>query len=545
MGDPKRDECPICGKDVPILQLGAMRSHRWARSSAAAAPGRCPGSGLTVEQARQQRDLLLAQGMPSPSNDTVIPAGETQPEVLTPEVVTGPQSASEPTPGTAVERATPRQVEHGEHERTAIEAAADAALAQPGMPGRDELLNLAVTARILCMSAAAPKLVRDNPHLAFHIALVGRDLGISPSAALELIDVLDTRGGLRLALSPQLMNGQLRRLGLGAVRPLKRTMHECVAAAYGPDGELLGETDFTWEDAIIAGLVDERCEPNHHWRSNGGQDRCRCNQGYRTYPKRMLWWRAGGFCADDYFPEAGLGMYTPEALGAAVDEDGRPLDPATVALPEGYEPKAGNGAARGLPQGEDRADGADLWDLQARAFALPPEQKTQLRERREHAQPLRTDAGVIPFFQLTVVGLRVARSLVGGFERAAVRDHPNFDPEAAKAVVLEHCWRVLLNASCWSTEGAAQAPVEPAPAPEDPEPAGDAPAATQAPLDVRHVDLADIRAEVEQLTDPADLIAELESHGIVIDTASASNVPVLRRLLVDAEAKAIGLDVDG
>jgi hypothetical protein len=188
----------------------------------------------------------------------------------------------------------PEEEPEGEH-TTALERAAEAALAMPGVPGRDEFFMLAAQARILAMSGAAPEAVRNNPHLAFHIAMVGRDLGISPSAALELIDVIDTGKGPRLSLSPQLLNGQIRRVGLGKIVPVEQTMERCVARAIGPDGEVLGETEFSWEEARVAGLVVQGCQPGQHtpkcldYRTH---PRERCNQGYRTYPKRMLWWRA-------------------------------------------------------------------------------------------------------------------------------------------------------------------------------------------------------------------------------------------------------------
>lgn len=246
---------------------------------------------------------------------------------------------------------------------SALDRAAEYALANPGAQGRDEFLALAATARILSMSGAAPELVRGNPYLAFHIALVGRDLGISPSAALAMVDVIPSKGGPQLSLSPELMNGQIARLGLGQIVPVVRTEERAIAVALAPGGHvdyrckrgwpthvegcecrgIIDETEFTWRDAQVAGLVHKDCNPGAHRSrptSHQGNWRCGCNQGYLTYPRRMLWWRAAGFCADDNFPSASLGLYSPEELGAAVDEEGRPIDPSTVALPEGYEPKA-------------------------------------------------------------------------------------------------------------------------------------------------------------------------------------------------------------
>jgi hypothetical protein len=467
MADQERIDCPVCAKDVTVVKAGTIRAHRYGGT-------RCPASQITPEAAKAL-GVTMVEDAPEP-----------EPAALVPEVI-APQAQT----GTALEPARPASA--------AIEAAAEAALANPGVPGRDEFLALAAQARILCMSGAAPEAVRNDPHLAFHLALVGRDLGISPSSALELIDVISTKNGYRLSMSPQLMNGQLRRLGLGSVKPLMRTKDTAIAAAYGPDGELLGETEFTWEDAVTAELVDTRCAPGQHWRN--GQTKCACRPGWRTYPKRMLWWRAAGFAADDYFPEASLGLYSPEELGAAVDDEGRPLDPATIALPAGYEPMPGNGHARGVPPVE-QADGADLWQLQARCWALPPEQKATLRQQRQGNEKLRAGAqgGVIPTHQLPVPAFRVMKALVSGLEGAAARADDSWVAAEQLESVNRHWQTVLLTAfltalNPWTGAGA----------PEDPGAAGGQETATQAPIppDPDDIDgqLEAIEREVAGLSD--------------------------------------------
>lgn len=249
---------------------------------------------------------------------------------------------------------------------SALQRAAEEMMATPGAPGRDEFLVLATTARILSLSRGAPKAVRDDPWLAFHLALIGRDLGISPSAAIAQIDVIGEGADAQLSLSPELLNGQIKRLGLGSIVKAASSDTACTAVALLPGGRLdyrcariwpehaegctctlqlvLGEVEFTWKDAQQAGLADGACAgPQEHTAAclQGGQGTRgkRCHQGYRAYPQRMMWWRAGGWCQSDYFPEASIGLYSPEELGAVVDpETGRPYDPATVELPEGYTP---------------------------------------------------------------------------------------------------------------------------------------------------------------------------------------------------------------
>lgn len=305
----------------------------------------------------------------------------------------------------------------------AIEAAAEAALAMPGVPGRDEFLTLAMTAKMISLSGAAPKAIRESPYVAFHVAMVGRDLGISPSAAVNLIDVIAGKGGeYQLSLSPQLLNGQIRRLGLGSIRPRIRTDRECVAVAYAPDGTELGESEFTWEDARMAGLVGDKCEPGVHVKDKqrqGGGAYCGCNQGYITYPKRMLWWRASGFAADDFFPEAGLGLYSPEELGAVVDEEGRPIDPANVTLPDGYEPKQ-----IANPNTEAASD-EDKWNLKLRIMALPDDIGAELRETWKKSDK------VTAVDKLTQAGVKVAQAMVAGAESKARTKHKDWSPTTA------------------------------------------------------------------------------------------------------------------
>ena len=342
----------------------------------------------------------------------------------------------------------------------AIVAAAEAAVMSPGIPGRDEFLVLAAQARMLSLSGAAPKLVQENVHIAFHVAMVGRDLGLSPSSAIELIDVIDGSKGPTLSLSPQLLNGQVRRLGLGSIVPAYRGEDRAVAWALGPRGadpaclkacatkqapvhvddctcDLLGSSEFTWEDARMAGLVGEGCIPGNHnvterpGRNGGTYSRCDCNQGYITYPKRMLWWRASGFCADDYFPEASLGLYSAEALGAAVDHEGRAIDVASVELPEGYDapalPPAKAGVAAARAQETTAADPEALADLKARIGALPDDLKAQMKAKWAEADRLRPyKVDTLPAASLTL-----ARAMLGGFESMARKRGDLGEPVAA------------------------------------------------------------------------------------------------------------------
>lgn len=437
-----------------------------------------------------------------------------------PDVEPETEPPREPDPDNATDTATttltpdvvhpPAKVEDAA--TSAIERAAEAAIAMPGMPGRDEFLMLAAQARILSLSGASPKLVRESPHLAFHVAMVGRDLGISPSAAIELIDVIPGRDGPRLSLSPQLLNGQIRRLGLGSIIPVVQTADRCVAAAIGPRGldpacgwpvkhdehaegclcDVLGTTEFTWNDARIADLAGPLCEPGVH-KNPPGETRCGCNQGYITYPKRMLWWRGSGFCADDWFPEASLGLYSPEALGSFVDENGRAIDPETVDLPDGYAPKA---LAR--PPSAIAADPKVIADLVTRTTAI-----------KEHPNEAAADA-LREFWkakELPPVGRLSASATVlaeAGIKAIETRiEKGEFGPAAEPTAATDGA----------APEGHETGHVEPgeAPAAGDGEPEPDPPTATQEP-DEEQALIDTIAAEVQDL-DLAVVIEELGQRG--------------------------------
>lgn len=355
-------------------------------------------------------------------------------------------------------------------QREAIDAAADAALAMPGSAGRDEFLAMAMQAKILSMSAAAPKAIKGQPHVALHIVMIGRDLGISPSAAVELIDVIDTQQGPRPSLSPQLLNGQIRRLGLGSIAQVVATDQRCVALAMGPGGRFdkrcsesyphhwwmddkyehlppeskrctctpdlwLGDSEFTWQDAQMAGLAGAHCTPGDHKKVKTDRgERCPCNFGYINYPKRMLWWRASGFCADDWFPEAGLGLYTAEELGALVDADGRAIDATAVEVPPGYEPTKGTPGYVEPPKEVTEDQLQERWTLQERVYALLGEDKDTLRERWKHLQRLKgqrletLDVELIPLVTAMLRGIEQQRKTASKGE---------WDPDVALAAVRE------------------------------------------------------------------------------------------------------------
>jgi hypothetical protein len=393
----------------------------------------------------------------------------------------------------AVEERTPRPGE------AALVAATESLLTNPGAPGRADFEALAASALMIHRSGGAPKAIRMDPYLAFHVAMIGRDLGISPSAAMQMIDVIGDPvkhpDDLQLSISPELMVAQVHRLKLGKVQILSVDYDKGVAIALRPDGYVekdlegnvtaihgeLGRSTFTWEDAIIAGLVDDRClNARTHWKKPGTRgtsydDRCRCRQGWRTYPKRMLGWRAEGFACADWFPEAGVGLYSAEELGAAVDENGRAIDPTTVELPPGYENTAS------VPADDPSVEPAapeDIASIKARVRNLPEaERKTFLERWQEKVNEGRLG----PVDRLTVRQHNIAKALLNGAE-ALARSH---DKE----------WRALTEEELAAAVAPAGTPDAP-PAPETGEAAPEEAEGDAAPEE---------RQEAPEATDPVEI----------------------------------------
>lgn len=270
----------------------------------------------------------------------------------------------------------------------AIEHAAHQAWESSGIPGHDEFLALAAQAHLMSTSGIVPKALQGKPADVFVILLTGRDLGIPITSAINQIHVIDGRP----TLAPKLLNARLQRLGLGKIVPGERTDMKATAIAMGPHGEVLGETTFTWEEAITGGLVMPDCLPGNHTEkcmryASKGYEKCR--QGYKTWPQRMLWWRAAGWAADDFFPEASLGLYSPEEMGAITDDDGNPIDPGTAPLPPGFEQQAIDSGVDDPPN-----DPADTALMRATIAALPPDAQADLKSRW-------AERNIAPLAQLT------------------------------------------------------------------------------------------------------------------------------------------------
>lgn len=375
------------------------------------------------------------------SGDHVDPFGDD--EALTPEVV------DQPAGGQVVPLV-----------RTQIDRAAAAALAEPGIPGRDDFLAMAAMARMLSLSPLSPKHIRGEPYSAFLILLTARDLGISVTYAIRKIVPIE---GIP-SIPPELQRALVRRKNLGDIEPHPDNDAQAVpvsasARAVYPDGKKGPWATFTWQDAQIAGLVDPDCEsPLAHTTADGVQlgghvvkdcsapqrgggtrrwKGCYCKENYRKYPRRMLWQRVQGYVTRDHFPEATLGLYTPDELGVITDEDGFALDVAAVDLPPGYVDPADAEQARAdqaqqqQTERDKPGDPADCWALQVRIRALPDALQGEL------ADAWKAEGCNLKGYRVSVLPRRLlgnARAMVNAYEAKAKAG--GVDIDEARTMVL-------------------------------------------------------------------------------------------------------------
>lgn len=125
--------------------------------------------------------------------------------------------------------------------------------------------------------------------------LAGRELGFGPMAAMTGVYIVKGR----VSVSANLMAAAVKRTGKYNYRVTEHNEKACEIAFY-EDGKDIGHSRFTLEDAKKAGT-----------------------QNMDKYPRNMLFARAMSngvkwYCADVF----GGPIYTPEEMGAKVNEDG-------------------------------------------------------------------------------------------------------------------------------------------------------------------------------------------------------------------------------
>lgn len=152
-------------------------------------------------------------------------------------------------------------------------------------------------AKALVSSKFLPKAV-DTPEKAIAVMMTGRELGIGPMQALRCVHIIDGKPTLAAELIAALV---LRRVPGSVLEVAESTNERCVVIAARP-GRPERPFTFTIEDAKAAGIT--------------GKD------NWKKYPRAMLRSRAITEAARAVFPDATLGVYDPDELGAVTNEKG-------------------------------------------------------------------------------------------------------------------------------------------------------------------------------------------------------------------------------
>jgi len=134
---------------------------------------------------------------------------------------------------------------------------------------------------------------------AITIAMKGRELGIPPLQAFSSISVIRGRPCLSSELMLALIYQRIPGAKVTFVTPTERHHLECVVTMQRPGGAEQ-KFSFTIEDAKAAGLLGK------------------ADSAWEKYPKAMLRARAVSAGARAVFPDAIMGCYTPEEMGADI-----------------------------------------------------------------------------------------------------------------------------------------------------------------------------------------------------------------------------------
>lgn len=175
-------------------------------------------------------------------------------------------------------------------------------------------------AKELVASGFLPRAV-NSPEKAIAIIQTGRELGLGPMQALRTIHIIEGKP----CMSADLIAGLALRHVPGAVLRVAETTEKVCVVQASRSGQDLTTFRFSIEDAQKAGLT--------------GKD------NWRKYPRAMLRARAITEAARAIFPDAVMGLYDPDELGATTDASGQVVVTQARDLDTGgaYSPHHGPG----------------------------------------------------------------------------------------------------------------------------------------------------------------------------------------------------------
>jgi len=174
-------------------------------------------------------------------------------------------------------------------------------------------------ASVLIKSGFLPQSVK-TPDQAMAIILTGRELGIGTMAALQTINVIANKP----TVSPQLMLALINRTKELEDLEIVDNGKACSVTMKRRGRKAHTET-FSMEDAL-------RLKTTEY--INGEKKTISLAEKYnwKQQPGTMRKWRAVAACARIVFPDAILGLYTPDEMGAVTDADGEVIEAAPAPL---------------------------------------------------------------------------------------------------------------------------------------------------------------------------------------------------------------------
>lgn len=153
-------------------------------------------------------------------------------------------------------------------------------------------------AAVVADSSLLPGHLRGKAANVLLVLMGARTLNISAFQALQSIFVVEGK----LSISADMMRALMTRAG-HKVRVVERTAKRAVVEVHRHDRDTPYRAEFTFEDAVAAKLIKK--------------------ENYEKYLKAMLVARATSIAWRDECADVAYGVsYTPEELGAAVNEDG-------------------------------------------------------------------------------------------------------------------------------------------------------------------------------------------------------------------------------
>lgn len=166
-------------------------------------------------------------------------------------------------------------------------------------------------AELLAQASLLPKQYQRNPANVLLAMELGQSLSIPPIQAINEVHVIEGKP----SASANLIGGLVRRAGhVLRIRVDREAMAATAQIIRHDDPDYTFEVTWTMDDAKRAGSTNK--------------------DNWKKYPIAMLKARAITEVAREACPEALMGIsYTPDELGAVVDQDGNPVNVAANAAP--------------------------------------------------------------------------------------------------------------------------------------------------------------------------------------------------------------------